>query len=155
MRAIKKSNLTFCGFDDWCRAVYKDTTTGIYFKDVSLKGNEHYIPNILNSAVNNMFDGEPNNPYNVIEEMKELKDTIAGMTSEDYKERFKAEYEQLCIRLYKLKDMLEKWDEGILNFTPTCPRRLLDEQVQVMEMYQLTLEERAKLEKIELTNIFI
>ena len=32
----------------------------------------------------------------------ELKDTIPQMNSEDYKERFKAEYNQLKIRLEKL-----------------------------------------------------
>lgn len=32
----------------------------------------------------------------------ELKDTIPQMTSEDYKERFKAEYYQTKIRYWKL-----------------------------------------------------
>lgn len=34
--------------------------------------------------------------------MMELKDTIAMMQSEDYKERFKAEYYQIVIRYQKL-----------------------------------------------------
>ena len=38
----------------------------------------------------------------------ELKDTIELMQSEDYKDRFKAEYFQLKIRYDKLKAMLEK-----------------------------------------------
>lgn len=40
----------------------------------------------------------------------ELKDTATLMVSSDYKERFKAEYYQLKIRLEKLKCMLQKWD---------------------------------------------
>ncbi len=42
----------------------------------------------------------------------ELKDTMAEMTSGDYKERFKAEYNQAVIRYRKLKEMLDKWDRG-------------------------------------------
>ena len=42
----------------------------------------------------------------------ELKDTTTLMVSSDYKERFKAEYYQLKIRLEKLKCMLQKWDKG-------------------------------------------
>lgn len=52
----------------------------------------------------------------------ELKDTVALMASADYKERFKAEYYQLVIRFKKLQTMLEKWDKGKLDFTPTCPK---------------------------------
>ena len=49
----------------------------------------------------------------------DLKDTIELMQSEDYKERFKAEYYQVKIRLEKLEAMLDKWDKGELDFTPT------------------------------------
>ena len=38
----------------------------------------------------------------------ELKDTARMMNSEDYKERFKAEYYQNVIRYQKLAAMLEK-----------------------------------------------
>ena len=55
------------------------------------------------------------------------------MISEDYKERFKAEYCQTKIRYGKLKCMLEKWDEDILEFTPTCPRSTYDLQIAVMK----------------------
>ena len=51
----------------------------------------------------------------------ELKDTISMMTSNDYKERFKAEYYQVKIRHEKLVAMVNKWDSGELNFVPTCP----------------------------------
>lgn len=62
----------------------------------------------------------------------ELADTAEMMMSEDYKERFRAEYGQVAIRHQKLKAMLEKWDKGELNFTPTCPRSTYDLQIKAM-----------------------
>ena len=50
----------------------------------------------------------------------ELKDTIEMMNSEDYKERFKAEYYQTKIRYDKLHSMLVKNEAGTLDFKPTC-----------------------------------
>lgn len=79
-----------------------------------------------------------------------LKDTIEMMVSEDYKERFKAEYFQLALRLGGLKAMLAKWDNGELNFSPTCPRCIYDEQVEAMESYLKILTKRAEIEKISL-----
>ena len=52
----------------------------------------------------------------------DLKDTAEMMSSADYKERFKAEYYQTAIRYKKLTAMLDKWDNGTLAFSPTCPR---------------------------------
>ena len=40
----------------------------------------------------------------------ELRDTVDMMNSEDYKERFKAEYYQTVIRYGKLKNMLDRWE---------------------------------------------
>lgn len=45
-----------------------------------------------------------------------LKDTVEMMNSDDYKERFKAEYYQLVTRYRGLKSMLIKWDEGNIKF---------------------------------------
>lgn len=53
--------------------------------------------------------------------MTELKDTIEGMTSQDYKERFKAEYQQVKIRYDKLDAMTVKYEAGTLPFTPNSP----------------------------------
>lgn len=80
----------------------------------------------------------------------ELRDTIEMMTSDDYKERFKAEYYQNVIRYQKLKAMLEKWDKGELNFNPTCPRSTYNIQIKAMTDYIAILEERAVMEGIEL-----
>lgn len=82
--------------------------------------------------------------------MKELIETAAMMSSADYKERFRAEYYQLQTRLAKLHAMVEKWDNGQLNFTPTCPRSLYDLQLRSMADYKAVLEARAKIEGVEL-----
>jgi hypothetical protein len=82
--------------------------------------------------------------------MKELKDTIEMMTSEDYKERFKAEYLQTKIRRQKLSDMLAKHDAGTLPFTPTCPIWVLKSQETTMGQYLDVLELRARLEGVDL-----
>lgn len=80
----------------------------------------------------------------------ELKDTISLMTSEDYKERFKAEYIQNVVRYKKLKAMLDKWDNGKLDFSPTCPRSTYNIQVKAMTDYIAVLEARAVMENIAL-----
>ena len=80
----------------------------------------------------------------------ELKNTINMMNSDDYKERFKAEYCQVVIRYQKLKAMLEKWDNGELNFNPTCPRSTYNIQISAMTDYIAILEARAVMEGIEL-----
>ena len=82
--------------------------------------------------------------------MKELKDTVDLMLSSDYKDRFRAEYHQLEIRYDKLDTMIRKWDAGTLEFVPTCPREIYDEQLDAMYNYLTVLQERAKLENIEL-----
>lgn len=80
----------------------------------------------------------------------ELKDTIQLMQSEDYQERFKAEYYQIKIRYDKLKAMLKKWDKGELTFTPISTRVVYELQKKAMLDYLSTLETRASMEKIEL-----
>ncbi len=80
----------------------------------------------------------------------ELRDTIVMMNSEDYKERFKAEYYQVVIRYQKLKSMLDKWDSDQLEFTPTCPRSTYNMQITAMTDYIAVLEARAVMEGVEL-----
>ena len=82
--------------------------------------------------------------------MMELKETVEMMNSADYKERFKAEYQQVVIRYQKLAAMLEKWDNGELNFTPTCPRSTYNMQVRAMADYIAVLEARAVMEGVAL-----
>lgn len=82
--------------------------------------------------------------------MNDLRETVELMESEDYKDRFKAEYYQLKIRYEKLIIMLDKWDNGELDFKPTCPREIYDKQIEGMEKYLDVLTDRAELEGIEL-----
>lgn len=80
----------------------------------------------------------------------QLNETVQMMASTDYKERFKAEYLQLKIRIEGLSNMLKKYKEGTLTFEPNCSYELLHTQLVYMECYLNTLEERAKIEGIEL-----
>lgn len=79
----------------------------------------------------------------------ELKDTVALMTSADYKERFEAEYEQLNIRCTKLRRMIADYKAGKLDFTPACPVELLERQLKAMYEYLNCLKTRAEIEGIE------
>lgn len=80
----------------------------------------------------------------------DLKETATMMCSENYKERFKAEYYQLEARISKLDKMLSDWLVGDLPFTPTCSFELLNEQLGAMKKYSVLLEKRARIEGIEL-----
>ena len=85
--------------------------------------------------------------------MMKLSETVEIMNSADYKERFKAEYNQLAIRYYGLNAMLEKWDAGELSFEPTCPRSTYNMQIKAMTDYLAVLEARAVMEGIELSDV--
>lgn len=76
--------------------------------------------------------------------------TIDLMKSEDYKDRFKAEYFQTKIRYDKLCDMLVRLDAGTLSFKPTCPPQVLMGQKNAMDQYMHILKVRAELEGIDL-----
>ena len=79
-----------------------------------------------------------------------IEDTKDMMLSEDYKERFKAEFIQLEIRTDKLGNMLSDWRQGKLKFEPTCDYGLLMKQLQLMDEYRMILRVRAKIEGINL-----
>lgn len=80
----------------------------------------------------------------------ELKDTVALMVSDDYKDRFKAEYYQIKIRYEKLHKMIVKHEAGSLCFEPKCDIGLLKDQAGAMGNYLYALEVRAEIEGIEL-----
>lgn len=80
----------------------------------------------------------------------ELRDTVEMMDSADYKERFKAEYYQTAIRYGKLKAMVDKYNNGTLEFKPTCPMSIYDIQLRAMRDYLTILEARAAIEGVEL-----
>lgn len=80
----------------------------------------------------------------------ELKDTVDMMLDANYKERFKAEYYQIKIRCEKLKEMMQTWNEGELEFVPRSPKQIFDIQLASMTNYLISLELRAQYEGIVL-----
>lgn len=84
--------------------------------------------------------------------MKDLKDTIDLMLSNDYGDRFVAEYQQTKIRYEKLNAMLEKYYAGKLEFEPDSPVWLLKQQRDTMRAYLNILETRSEKERISLAN---
>ena len=89
----------------------------------------------------------------------ELKDTVERMNSEDYKERFVAEYQQTKIRYEKLKAFNTKieaanrteWTNNSIRMPKhDCPADLLREQQSIMGEYLHILEVRAEIEGIKL-----
>ena len=80
----------------------------------------------------------------------QLKDTVEMMISQDFKERFKAEYYQLLFRLNALKGMLIKWENNMLDFEPKCSKETLENQLIFMQGYMDILRLRSEIEGIEL-----
>ena len=89
----------------------------------------------------------------------ELKDTVEMMCSEDYKERFKAEYNQTKLRYEKLKAFNTKIEAANrTKYRPDimpvsmpqhdCTEELLCEQQRIMGEYLHILEVRAVIENI-------
>ena len=81
-----------------------------------------------------------------IHQTVELENTVEFMCSKNYKDRFKAEYQQLAIRHDKLMYMVLNWDN--LDFTPTVPKSIYERQLKVMREYFDILNERARIEGI-------
>ena len=79
-----------------------------------------------------------------------LKDTVEMMNSDDFKERFKAEYYQLSVRLDGLTNMLIKWENNTLDFEPKCSKETLENQVIFMQGYMDILLLRSEIEEIDL-----
>lgn len=79
----------------------------------------------------------------------ELKDTVDLMLSDNYIERFQAEFHQLNIRIAEVRRLLKGYREG--NFTPNCPFDLLYKQLIFMLIYRDMLKERAEIENIDLS----
>ena len=79
-----------------------------------------------------------------------LKDTVNGMLSDDYKERFVAEYQQLDIRINKLLNTIHDYKKSEHLRKSKCDRLLLLKQCELMMSYRDVLETRAKIEGIEL-----
>ncbi len=78
----------------------------------------------------------------------ELKDTIEGMTSDDYKQRFIAEYLQTKIRYEKLNAFIAKC-EADKSVKHDCPLRLLERQARYMSLYLDVLFTRSFIEDVD------
>lgn len=88
-----------------------------------------------------------------MEMIKDLQETVYAMTSDDYKQRFLAEYAQVVIRANKLSDVIDGYFNETLDFKPECGIWLLVEQYMVMKHYIEILQKRAEIESIDLTMI--
>lgn len=80
----------------------------------------------------------------------EMKDTVELMLSDNYIDRFKAEYWQTKIRYDRLHVMTIKYEANVLDFEPKCSLELLNEQKRQMSLYLHALEVRAAIEGIKL-----
>lgn len=79
-----------------------------------------------------------------------LKDITSYLESKDYKNRMIGEYLFVKDKATKLDDMIDKYYDGGLGFTPSCPMSILEAQVDSMWAYVKILEHRADLEMIDL-----
>ena len=75
----------------------------------------------------------------------ELKDTVKGMMSDDYKERMAAEYHQTKIRYEKLKKLNTRMEAKVICTSSAVepqldgtPARLLRDQQRIMGEYRST-----------------
>ena len=89
------------------------------------------------------------------EDDMELKDTVKGMMSDDYKERMAAEYHQTKIRYEKLKKLNTRMEAKVICTSSAVepqldgtPARLLRDQQRIMGEYLHILELRAEIEEI-------
>ena len=91
--------------------------------------------------------------------MNDLKQTVVLMSSQDYVERFVAEYWQTKIRYEKLKNFNEiieasnytqGMERSVVEPIHDCPWSLLREQEEYMARYLHILEVRAIIEGISL-----
>lgn len=85
-----------------------------------------------------------------------FRKTVDGMLSDDYKERFKAEYKQTKIRYERLHTFNTKILASKINVESEepkhdCPESVLLDQEKTMRKYLEILELRAAIEKIDLT----
>ena len=74
----------------------------------------------------------------------------ASADGSDYEERMRVEYRELAARVGRLRDMLQLYADGTLDFEPTCPITLLSRQLDVMDEYAVLLRHRAKIEHVNL-----
>lgn len=82
--------------------------------------------------------------------MLTLAQTVTKMLSDDYKDRFVAEYYQTKIRYDKLRHLITQVAAGTAKITPKCSLQILETQLGDMDQYLADLEVRAQIEDIDL-----
>lgn len=80
-----------------------------------------------------------------------LDETVNLMCSNDFKDRFTAEYAQLVIRLSKLNNVLNNTSD-VSHEVDDITRALMIKQHDAMESYKECLEKRADILGIDLSN---
>lgn len=80
-----------------------------------------------------------------------LVETVNLMCSNDFKDRFIAEYVQLVIRLSKLNDVLSDTSDTLFE-VDDITKALMLKQHDAMESYKMCLEKRADILGIDLSN---
>ena len=90
-----------------------------------------------------------------MDKITNLSQTAEFMSSEDYKERFIAEYCQIAIRAKRLERVLTRIKDKTAPdcFEPTCNIKTLEDQLSTMIAYRETLVYRATLEDIDLPEV--
>lgn len=90
-----------------------------------------------------------------MDKITDLSQTVELMSSEDYKERFIAEYCQIAIRTKRLERVLTRIKDGNAPdcFTTTCSIVMLIDQLYYMQSYLSVLDERAFIEDIDLPEV--
>jgi hypothetical protein len=87
------------------------------------------------------------------ENYMELKDTVDLMNSNNWKDRFLAEYLQTKIRYEKLHKLAIKREVGKLEFDTPIPFDSWKEQLKHMGLYLYELEKQAVIHGIELPKV--
>ena len=87
--------------------------------------------------------------------IRDLSQTAELMSSNDYKERFIAEYAQVELRYKRLERVLKSIEDKTCPkcFEPTCPVDILTSQLKYMNDYRAILIVRASIEEIELPEV--
>lgn len=92
-----------------------------------------------------------------MDKITNLSQTVELMSSNNYKDRFIAEYAQIEIRTKRLERVLKSIEDKTCPkcFEPTCDIEILKSQLKTMNAYRATLIFRASIEAIELPEVEI
>ena len=90
-----------------------------------------------------------------MDKITQLEQTVDLMRSENYKNRFIAEYAQIEIRIKRLEKLIKSLEDNTCPkcFEPTCDIAILKSQYKTMNAYRATLIFRAAIEEIELPEV--